>query len=218
MSKSKKHSKLVFIVDRSGSMSSIASDMEGAMKEIVENQKKNRKDKDIYVTYVRFDNKYEKVFSDVPIEDAEDMLIEPRSTTALLDAMGKTINSVERSWSEDLEKDRADKVLFIIITDGLENDSREFSKDQVFEIIEKVKRDHGWAFTFIGANQDAIAEGGAYGVDARSSINYVASTEGIKGMARAVTNYTSSYLDGATGDALSYTYDDRSIAMGEDDS
>ena len=196
---SKELAELVFIVDRSGSMSGIASDMEGAIKSVLKDQKENHKG-EIRVTFVRFDSEYEEVFSNTPIEDVgDDIKVEPRGATALLDAMGKTINTFERRFSETDEKDRPKKVLFLVITDGGENASREYSRDKVFGIIETVKRDHKWGFTFIGANQDAIHEGGNLGITRDNSLNYNATSKGVADMSRAVSCYTSSFLD--TGDA-----------------
>ena len=190
---SKKSAELVFIVDRSGSMTSIAQDMEGAIKSVLKDQKKL--EQDIYATLVRFDDEYEKVFTHKPIADVKDISIEPRSMTALLDAIGKTVNSFEREYSEMEEKDRPDKVLFIIITDGGENASQEFTRDKVFGIIETVKRDHNWEFTFIGANQDAIGEGGNLGIERGKSINFVASAQGVRSMSESLSSFTSDFLD-----------------------
>lgn len=184
---------LVFIVDRSGSMSSIASDMEGAIKSVIQDQQKNY-DGDINVTFVRFDDKYEKVYESTPIDDIKDLEISPRGSTALLDAMGKTINSFERKFSETDEDERPDKVLFIVITDGYENASMEYTRDKVFGIIETAKRDHEWDFTFIGAEQDAIKEGSNLGIMRGKSLNYDKTTRGIGMMAQSLTNYTTSYL------------------------
>jgi len=189
----KKTAELVFIVDRSGSMSDIASDMEGAIKSVLKDQKKEYEG-DIRVTFVRFDSEYEEVFASRPIGEVEDIKIEPRGMTALLDAMGRTINNFERKFSEAKKKDRPERVLFLIITDGKENDSREFSRDKVFGIVETVKKDHEWGFTFIGANQDAIAEGGNLGVDRGSSLDFSATAKGVRCMSQSLSSFTSSFL------------------------
>ena len=196
----KNKAELVFIVDRSGSMSSIASDMQGAIKSVLSDQKKQYEG-DIDVTFVRFDSEYEEVFSGRSINDVSDsdLEINPRGMTALLDAMGKTINTFERRFSETDEKDRPDKVLFLIITDGGENDSKEYSRDKVFGMIKTIERDHKWGFTFIGANQDAIAEGGNIGISRGKSFNYKATSKGVGDMSRSVSNFTAQYL--STGDA-----------------
>ena len=191
---------LVFIVDRSGSMCSIAKDMQGAITSVLSDQKENFKG-DIDVTFVRFDTEYEEVFSARSIQDIseDDLKIKPRGGTALLDAMGQTLNTFERKFSESDKKDRPDKVLFLIITDGDENSSREYSKDRVMGMIKTLERDHEWGFTFIGANQDAIGEGGKIGVMRSKSLNYSADAIGVQNMSRSVSEFTASYL--ADGDA-----------------
>lgn len=192
-----KHSELVFIMDRSGSMSSIAQDMEGVMKEVISKQKD--RDEDVLVTFVRFDSDYEEVFYEKSINEIDGFNLEPRSCTALLDAMGNTINTVERRFNQKDEEDRPERVLFVVITDGGENTSKEFSRSQVFEIIEKVKRDNDWGFTFIGANQDAIGEGSSLGISRGSSINYKASAQGVRSMSKCVSTYVNDFL--STGEA-----------------
>jgi len=191
---------LVFIVDRSGSMYSIASDIQGAIKSVLSDQQENYKG-DIDVTFVRFDTQYEEVFSGTPIKDIseDDLKIEPRGSTALLDAMGQTLNTFERKFSETAKKNRPEKVLFLIITDGEENASKEYSRDRVFGMIKTLERDHDWGFTFIGANQDAIQAGHSIGVMRSKSLNYDADAVGVQNMSRSVSNFTSSYL--ADGDA-----------------
>jgi Mg-chelatase subunit ChlD len=189
---------LVFIVDRSGSMSGIAGDMEEAITSVLEEQKKNH-DGEIRVTFVRFDTEYEEVFSNKLIGEIDNQIkISPRGGTALLDAMGQTINSFKERFMAMDENDRPEKVLFLVITDGYENRSNEYSKDKVFGVISDAKKTHKWGFTFIGANQDAIKEGGSFGIDAGDSLNYSATVAGVRSMSNNVTNYTTQYLRGGS--------------------
>lgn len=187
-----KHSRLVMILDRSGSMTSIASEMEGAMKEIINKQKVSKEE--ILVTYARFDDEYEEVFSEKPISEIDGFRLEPRGMTALLDAIGKTINSVEQKIIKKDEENKPERVLFVIITDGHENASREFNRSSIFKKIEKVKKDYGWDFTFIGANQDSISEGSSIGISVNSSLDFDTSKRGISNMSEKVSNYASSYF------------------------
>jgi Mg-chelatase subunit ChlD len=192
-----KHSELVFIMDRSGSMSGIASDMEGAMKEVIQKQKK--REEDVLVTYVRFDSEYEEVFHEKSISEIDGFELEPRGMTALLDAIGKTVNTVERRFNQKDEEDQPERILFVIVTDGGENASREFSRPQIFEMIEKIKRDYDWGITFIGANQDAIGTGSGLGISRGSSVNYKATSKGVRAMTQSVSCYVDDYL--STGEA-----------------
>jgi len=191
-SKSVDYSELVFIMDRSGSMSSIASDMEGAMKDVITKQKKRKGD--VLVTYVRFDDEYEEVFYEKSISEIDGFKLAPRNMTALLDAIGKTVNTVERRFNQKDEEDQPGRVLFVIVTDGGENASKEFSRPQVFEMIEKIKRDYDWGFTFIGANQDAIGTGNGLGISRGSSVNYAATAKGVRSMSQSVSCYVDDYL------------------------
>jgi hypothetical protein len=190
-------------MDRSGSMSGIAQDMEGAMEEVISKQKKS--DGDVLVTYVRFDDEYEEVFHEKSIAEIDGFSLQPRSMTALLDAIGKTINKVERRFNQKDEEDQPERILFVIVTDGGENASQEFDRPQIFEMIEKVKRDYKWGFTFIGANQDAIGTGSGLGISRGSSVNYVASSAGVRSMSKSVSGYVSDFL--STGEA-SYDSED----------
>lgn len=197
---------LVFIVDRSGSMCGIAKDMQGSIKSVLSDQKE-KYEGDIDVTFVRFDTDYEEVFSARPIKEVseDDLEINPRGSTALLDAMGQTFNTFERKFSEMDKKDRPEKVLFLIITDGEENSSNEYTRERVMGMIKTLERDHKWGFTFIGANQDAIQEGSRIGVSRGKSLGYDASAVGVKNMSRSVSDFTTSYL--CDGDA-SYSDDE----------
>lgn len=197
---------LVFIVDRSGSMHDIAKGMQGAIKSILSDQKEKYKG-DIDVTFVRFDTHYEEVFSARPIGEVseDDLKINPRGGTALLDAMGQTFNTFERKFSEMDEKDRPERVLFLIITDGGENSSREYSRERVVGMRDTLERDHKWGFTYVGAKQDAISEGSKIGVTRSKSLNYDASAIGVQNMSRSVSDFTASYL--CDGDA-SYSDDE----------
>ncbi len=191
------YSELVFIMDRSGSMYGIASDMEGAMKEIIQDQKKRKED--VLVTYVRFDTEVEEVFSEKNISEIDGFKLEPRGGTSLHDAIGTTVNTFERKFNQKDEDDQPKRVLFIIVTDGGENSSSEFTGDQVNQMVKKVERDHDWGFTYIGANQDSILTGGSVGFARGSSLNYAATAKGVKSMSRSVINYVGSYL--STGKA-----------------
>lgn len=191
----KNKAELVFIVDRSGSMKNIASDMQGAINSVLSDQREKHKG-DIDITFVRFDDNYEEVFSKRPIKEVseDDLMITPRGMTALLDAMGTTLNTFERKFSETDKKDRPKRVLFLIITDGQENSSHEYSRDKVFGMIKTLERDHKWGFTFIGANQDAIQAGGQIGVARGMSLTYQATAGGVRSMSASVSNFTSDYL------------------------
>lgn len=162
------HTKIVIILDRSGSMVSMRSDMEPAINNFIHQQKLIPGGADF--TLVQFDDIYEVVYKNLAIACVPYISIEPRGGTALFDAIGKTINAVGEELASLSEKDRPNKVVFVIITDGMENSSREFSRDQIFEMITHQSNKYNWQFTYLGANQDAL--GVAHDLGILSSSNY----------------------------------------------
>jgi len=172
---------IVCIIDRSGSMEDVKEDAIGGFNTFIEKQKKI--EGEASVTFIQFDDKYEivyenKMLKDVPLLDNNTYI--PRGWTALLDAIGKTINSVGERLLKTDEKDRPEKVIFVILTDGYENWSKEFTRDKIFEMITHQKEKYSWEFIFIAADQDAIATGTAYGFAAKDCINYMSTEEGTR--------------------------------------
>jgi Mg-chelatase subunit ChlD len=160
---------LVLVVDRSGSMEAIRQDMEGGIEHLIKEQATGPGD--CVVTLAQFDTEYELVFEAVPAAEVTGYRLVPRGSTALLDAIGRTIGEV-RSWLDKLPAERQpDQVVFAVVTDGLENSSREWTRDKVMAAVEE-RSDAGWQFSFLGANQDAIKEGTDLGVDAARAMTY----------------------------------------------
>lgn len=170
---------LVFILDRSGSMSGLEDDTIGGYNAMIEKQKKEPGE--AIVTTVLFDNMYELLHDRIslrgiaPITDKEYYV---RGTTALLDAVGITINKIVNAMKHTAENERAEHVMFIITTDGLENASREFSYEKVRGMIEHQKNKYGWEFIFLGANIDAIATAERFGISKDRATNYNADSTG----------------------------------------
>lgn len=170
---------LVFILDRSGSMSGLESDTIGGYNALLEKQKKEVGE--AVITTVLFDDKYEllhdriNIRGIVPITDREYYV---RGSTALLDAVGKTINKIGNAQKHTAEDERAEHVMFVITTDGMENASCEFSYAKVRKMIEHQKRKYGWEFIFLGANIDAIATAERFGISEDRAANYNADSEG----------------------------------------
>ena len=170
---------LVFILDRSGSMSGLESDTIGGDNALLEKQKKEVGE--AVITTVLFDDKYEllhdriNIRGIVPITDREYYV---RGSTALLDAVGKTINKIGNAQKHTAEDERAEHVMFVITTDGMENASCEFSYAKVRKMIEHQKRKYGWEFIFLGANIDAIATAERFGISEDRATNYNADSEG----------------------------------------
>lgn len=165
---------LVFILDKSGSMSGLESDTIGGYNSMLKQQKKV--DGECLITTVLFSNRYELLHDRIniravkPITDKEYTV---GGCTALLDAIGKTIQkivTVQKNTSKDY---RAEKVMFVIITDGEENSSRYYSASQIKKLINLQKERFGWEFIFLGANIDAVETAGRFGIDADRAVDYV---------------------------------------------
>ena len=164
---------LVYIIDRSGSMHSLTSDTVGGYNAFIEEQKKL--EGQAYLTTVLFDDRYELFCDHVDIMEAKHMTeadCHARGCTALMDAVGKTINSVGARLAKTPEDQRPSKVLFMIMTDGYENASKEFSRSAVKKMIEHQQTVYSWQFLFVGAGIDAYAEAASLGI----SGDYTAST------------------------------------------
>ncbi|MBL8814443.1 MAG: VWA domain-containing protein [Planctomyces sp.] len=154
---------ITLVIDRSGSMQSIKSDAEGGINAFIEQQKQEPREAN--VTLVQFDNKYEFVHSGVPIRQVPPFKLVPRGSTALLDAVGRAINETGARLGALDESQRPGLVVFVIVTDGEENSSHEFSREQIREMVEHQQSVYNWRFTFLAANQDAFAAGGSMGID-----------------------------------------------------
>ena len=192
MKKKKDHTHISVIIDKSGSMSSTRDDTIGGFNTFLKEQQ------DINgtgsLTLIQFDDQYEVHEDMSPLENVENLTLKtyaPRGSTALLDAIGKTINSTESKIKELDEK--PEKVIFLIITDGYENASREFTKSNISEMIKRHEEEDEWDFVFIGANMDAISEGGSMGVRAFNSTNWDQSAEGTRHLYCAVSSNMTSY-------------------------
>ncbi len=173
---------IVFILDRSGSMAGLESDVIGGFNSFIENQSKM--DGRVIVTAVLFDHEYELLWNGIDARKARLTSNEyyVRGCTALLDAVGKTILDVERRLSMQPEEKRPGKVIFVITTDGLENASREFSYEKVKGLIKHQQERHGWEFVFLGANIDIAKEADSLGICRDDAYSFKASKAGVAKM------------------------------------
>lgn len=168
---------LVFILDRSGSMGGLESDTIGGYNSMLSKQKKEKTGK-VSVTTVLFDDQYELLYNQVPIEKVSPMTEKEyyvRGSTALLDAIGKTVMQVKANQDK---KEIKDKVLFVIITDGMENASREYRVEQVKKLIEERKEKDNWEFLFLGANIDAIGAAKDIGIESSRAVRFKSDKKG----------------------------------------
>lgn len=170
---------MVFILDRSGSMQSLTNDTVGGFNSMIENQKKE--EGEAFVTTVLFDDQYELLHDHVDIKEIQPISNKEyyaRGMTALLDAVGKTINSIGSRLNATPEDERPDKVVFVITTDGFENASIEFNKNTIKEMIEHQQSKYSWTFMFLGANMDAVGEAASLGINTDFARTYTADSWG----------------------------------------
>lgn len=175
------------LLDRSGSMASIADDTCGGFDSFLaaERARSGR----TVVTLAHFDDGYEVVYDSVPIADVGPLVLEPRGTTALLDALGTFVTYVGATLAAVSEENRPGSVTVLVLTDGRENASREWQLEDVRALIEQQETQYGWDFVFLGANIDAVTTGAALGFKEDKSLTYDASDEGVSAAFSAMTDY-----------------------------
>ena len=170
---------LVFILDRSGSMSGLESDTIGGFNSMIEKQKKE--DGEAVVSTVLFDNDSLVIHDRIPLDKVPRMTDNEyftRGCTALLDAIGGAIHHIGNVHKYARKEDVPENTLFIITTDGYENASKRYDYEKVRMMIEMQKEKYGWEFIFLGANIDAPAEGARIGINPDRAVNYRASAKG----------------------------------------
>lgn len=176
---------LVFVLDMSGSMYDLTEDTIGGFNSLIKKEKEA--DANTRVTLVLFNTEFKVIHNRKAIGEVEELTSDvycAYGCTALLDAVGNTINSLNRKTSG--------KVLFVISTDGLENASREFSRNNIKNLISN----HDWEFLFLGANIDSFKEAGMLGIDASRTANYKASSNGVNRHWRSLSIASRSVSDG----------------------
>lgn len=172
---------MVFILDRSGSMSGLESDTIGGFNSLIEKQK--RLDGKCYVSTLLFDDECEVIHDRVDLNDIKPMTRDDyfvRGCTALIDAIGGAIHHIGNIHKYARAEDVPQNTMFVIITDGAENASRKYTSDKVKKMIERQKSKHGWEFLFIGANIDAVETARHYGIDEDRVANYHADKRGTR--------------------------------------
>lgn len=184
---------VVFILDMSGSMGSLATDTIGGFNAMIEDQKKDPGE--TYVTTVLFNHHYDVIHNHILVEEVPQMTKNeyfPFGATALLDAVGYTIDNVGERLADTPEDERPEKVIFVITTDGYENSSSDYTKTKVKEMIEHQQSKYSWVFMFLGANMDAVNEASSLGISASYSKTYTASSAGTNSVYNAVSRGLSS--------------------------
>ena len=170
---------LVFILDRSGSMAGLEADTIGGFNSMIERQKKESGR--AYVTTVLFDSHWQILHDRLPLEKLRPMTERDycvQGCTALLDAVGSTVRHIAHIHRYSREADRPQRTVVVITTDGMENASRQYSYDQVKQLVEKEKTKYGWEFIFLGANIDAAETAGRFGIERDHAADFISDAQG----------------------------------------
>ena len=185
---------LVFILDKSGSMGGLEADTIGGYNSML--AKQQAIEGECRITTVLFNNNYELLHDCIDLK-AVSAITEKEyqvgGSTALLDAIGMTIHKIGNAQKHTADDYRAEKVIFVIVTDGEENSSREYSAEMIKAQIERQKTKFGWEFIFLGANIDSVQTAGRFGIAPDRAVDYLADSEGtelnFKVMAQAVATF-----------------------------
>lgn len=203
----KDYTHIALVVDRSGSMQGIHTDMNGAILKLLADQAEQPGQ--CLVDIMTFDTEFEHPYFGAKPEDVKGDIIVPRGSTALNDAIGNTIARLGERFSLLDENARPGTVIVVIVTDGMENASREYTTEQVKRMVDEQTEKWNWVFMYLAANVDAFETGAGYGMKANMSSGYVASRSGV----------TNSYLAASSnitrvrgGDFSGFTEEERDAA------
>lgn len=194
------------LLDRSGSMRDIAADMCGGFDSFITNEREHQGT--TLVTLAQFDHQYEVVYEREPIASVPALRLEPRGRTALLDAIGRFITEIGAGLAALPERDRPGDVTVLVITDGHENASREWTDAAVRQLIAQQETQYSWDFVFLGANMDAVDVGTGLGFAAGKSLTYDADGDAVRGAWDAVSGYSARKRRGGAEAVKSVGFDD----------
>ena len=202
---------IAVILDRTGSMESIRDDTIGGFNAFL-NEQKQQPGK-ATLTLVQFDSQdpYEVIHQVKTIKEVPELTREtyvPRATTPLLDAMGRGINDLEKCLADMKEDDRPVKVVFVVITDGQENASREFQRDQILKMINEKEKQYGWQFVFLSADLDAINDALNQGFQAKAAMSFDKTGPGARNAWASVSQNISDYRS-SRSQGVSFSDEDR---------
>lgn len=196
------HTEIIFVIDKSGSMSHLVGDTIGGFNGFIESQK--TLDGKATLTTILFDSEWKILHDGVDIREVKPMTTSDYyagGMTAMLDAIGETINRVQERHDE-LGEEKPDSVIFVITTDGEENSSRKFKKSDIEKMIKHQTNGHGWKFMFLGANMDAVKEANSLGISADSAVNYSYTAQGTSAVYDTVDCLTASVRNCTFDDSI----------------
>lgn len=179
---------IICIIDRSGSMQSIRSDAIGGFNAFLEGQQKHPGEGRL--TLALFNHDYERVYENVPLPEVppltEDTYV-PEGTTALLDAIGRTLVDVSKRLAATPEAERPGQVIVAILTDGMENASTDYTRARIAEMIEHQRTKYAWEFVFLAANQDAFQAAQKLAIDPADAMPFASTKAGVRAAYASLT-------------------------------
>lgn len=203
-----------FVLDRSGSMGSVRQDTIGGFNTFIETQQKEPGE--CVASLLQFDDQFDSLYSGKPIKDVPKLTLEsfqPRGSTALLDAIGMTIENTGKRLAALPEAERPGKVIVVILTDGGENASTKYTREQIFKMISHQRDTYKWDFVFVGANQDAIQTGASIGISSGKSMSYASNAAGTQAVFASAAGYVTRARHAVDANAVvadcAFTADDR---------
>lgn len=188
---------LIFILDRSGSMSGLEKDTIGGFNSLIDKQR--REENKALVTTVLFDSEYDIIHDRIALDRVPPMTEKEyfvRGCTALLDAVGETVEHIAKIHKYSRSEDVPEKTLFVITTDGMENSSHRYTAEQVKKMVKQKQEENGWEFLFLGANIDAIEAADSIGIGAERAANFCCDEAGTELNYRVLSKAVSSMCCG----------------------
>ena len=207
------HTLIAALLDRSGSMASSKAATEDGWRELINEQR--QEPGQCQVTLAQFDTRYEVLYPATDIGAVPEFVVEPRGSTALLDATGRFITEVGGVLAALPEADRPGKVICLIMTDGMENSSHEWTWEALKALITQQREVYGWEFIFLGANIDAVEVGARMGMDRDKAMTFAA--DSYVGNRRAYAVTSAKIRDARAGRAFSFSVEERTESMGDGD-
>ncbi len=198
-----------FVLDRSGSMHSIKTDIEGGFDAFIADQRSHPGQ--CTVSLAQFDNEYETVFTAIAVRDVRPLDLQPRGATAMLDAIGRSVIALGERLAALPEAERPGTVVVAIMTDGMENASREFTHAAIKALVTRQEQAYNWQFLYMGADQDAIEVGASIGVRPDRSLTYGRgkSKEAYAASSKLTRNLKAAMVAGAPLASVAFSDEDR---------
>ena len=197
---------IAFVLDRSGSMAQVKPDVIGGFNQFVTDQLAVPGEAEMYL--VQFDNQYEVVFENFPLKDVpkmDDKTFVPRGTTALWDAVGRTIDDIGKILDKADDNRKPEKVMLVVFTDGHENASHEYTAKQVADRVTHQQSKYGWEVIFLGAGIDAWAVGGQLGISKDLCFNVARTGAGVQAAYHTASLHTTRYRTGNNPDDINWS-------------